>query len=127
MIFEVRSENDTDADYERRLGRARRYGAAEVVMVSPFAPGGLLVVHLLPDPADPTRWSAVATSARPEQVVRIPTLGIEMAGGAELLVTDDLQGRWVDGATAIRQGLQLAAERDRLAQQLRDAGMHPGS
>jgi hypothetical protein len=60
-------------------------------------------------------------------VVRIPALGIEMAGGAELLVTDDLQGRWVDGATAIRQGLQLAAERDRLAQQLRDAGMHPGS
>ena len=40
VLVEVWSDDDTDADYRRRLGRARRYGVEEVVIVDPFAPGG---------------------------------------------------------------------------------------
>lgn len=104
----------------RRLDRARRYGVAEVIAVAPFAPGGVLVCHLRPDPDDSAGWRTVATSAGDDQRIHVATRGIEMAGGSELVVTDDLQGRWVDGATAIR-------ERQRLLGRLRQAGIAPES
>lgn len=124
VMVEVWSEDDTDADYRVRLERARRYGVEEVVIVAPYAPGGVRVQHLVVDPADPTRFRSAGTSTRPDQVLAVGSLGIEMAGGPELVVQDDGY-RWPTTAEAFQQARDQAARAERLRAQLRAAGIDP--
>lgn len=138
VIVEVWSEEDTDADYRRRLERARRYGVEEVVFVVPFAPGGVRVEHLAADPDDPSRFRSTGTSTRSDQPLTIESLGIVMTGGRELVVQDDGQ-RWPTTAEAFQQARDQAARADheaaradqeaaraeRLRAQLRAAGIDP--
>lgn len=131
LIIEIVSESDTDEDYRRRLQRARRYGVEEVVLVSPFTPGGVRVEHLVVDPADPTRFRIRALSGRAKDVIVLDRLGITMAGGRDLLVRDE-RGLWPDTATAfaaVREQQERAdaaeARAERLAAQLRAAGIEP--
>jgi Uma2 family endonuclease len=102
VLVEVWSEDDTDADYRRRLERARTYGVQEVVLVSPYGAGGVRVEHLLPDPDDPARFRTEATSSRGDQFVAVPSLGIEIAGGVELVVVEDGR-RWPTTGEAFRR------------------------
>lgn len=161
LIIEVWSEADTDVGYHARLARMRKYGVDEVVIVDPFALGGVRVEHLAVDPEDPAHFRAVATSVRDDQPITIASLGIAMAGGRELYVEDDGE-RWLTTAEAAQRArdetrranrealraLQAAqraeqeaeratqeAERatqeseraDRLAAQLRAAGIEPAT
>ena len=111
VIVEVWSEHDTDAEYRRRLGRARRYGVEEVVVVDPFSPGGVRVEHLVADPADPAAWRTAAVSVHPDRPVALPRLGIGMAGGPKLVVTDP-QGAWLDTPAAVIAARAEAARAD---------------
>lgn len=125
VLLEVWSEDDTEAGYARRLSRARRYGVPEVVVIHPFAPGGVRVDHLRADPSTADPFRTVASSFDPEHEVHVTTLGIHLAGGDELRVRDDA-GVWQPTANTV---LQLRAERaraDRLAARLRAAGLDPG-
>ena len=145
LVMEVWSEGDTDVGYHARLARMRRYGVEEVVIVDPFAVGGVRVEHLEVDPEDPARFRAVTTSVREDQPITIESLGLTMAGGRELYVEDDGE-RWLPTAEtaqrardetrrANRETLralqeaqraeQEAARAERLAQQLRAAGIEP--
>lgn len=109
VLLEVWSEDDTDADYRRRLARAREYGVAEVVVINPFAAGGVRVEQLLPDPNDPGRFRTTASSVRADQPLLLASLGITMFGGDELLVVEDGR-RWPTTAEAARR-LRSAEER----------------
>lgn len=138
IIVEVWSAHDTDAGYAERLARARRHGVAEVVLIAAFAPGGVRVEHLLPDPADPSGWRARAVSIAPEQWVAVERLGIRMSGGPELTVADNGEP-WPSTPQAFLRYRREAARADeqtaradeqtaraeRLAGQLRAAGMDP--
>lgn len=99
VIIEVWSDDDTDADYRRRLSRAHRYGVSEVVIVDPFAAGGARIEHLR---SDGERFRSVAMSASPDRLVILDSLGISMAGGDELAVIED-GSRWPTTAEAFRQ------------------------
>lgn len=125
VVVEVWSEHDTDAQYRRRLERARRYGVAEVVVVAPFAPGGVRVEHLLPDPTDPTRWRTAAVSVDPDLPVRVDRLGITLAGGSELVVADEDGTRWPSTVEAFLGYRRATAGAERLAVRLRAAGLDP--
>ena len=109
VLIEVLSEDDTDADYDRRLRRARRYGVEEVILVAPFTPGGVRVEHLVPDPDDPTRFRTVAVSTHPDDPVVVPRLGIRLAGGRDLVVSDE-HGPWPDTPTAMARARRADAE-----------------
>ncbi len=131
IIFEVRSDAGADRDPASGFQRARRYGVEEVVLVSPFTPGGVRVEHLVVDPADTTRFRIRALSGRAEDVIVLDRLGITMAGGRDLLVRDE-RGLWPDTATAfaaMREQQERAdtaeARAERLAAQLRAAGIEP--
>lgn len=115
VLVEVWSDDDTDADYRRRLGRARRYGVEEVVIVDPFAPGGVRVDHLQADPQEPDRFRVVATSAGPDRPIAVASLGITVAGGAELDVRHDGR-RWPTTAEAFRRAWAEAERADREAE-----------
>lgn len=122
VLLEVWSEDDTEADYTRRLSRARRYGVPEVVVVHPFAPGGVRVDHLQADRGTAEPFRTVASSVDAEHEVHVAMLGIHLAGGDELRVWDDA-GVWQPTADTV---LQLRAERaraDRLVARLRAAGL----
>jgi len=122
VLIEVWSEDDTDAAYRRRLERARTYGVGEVVVVNPYGVGGVRVEHLLPDPDDPTRFRTEATSSRGDQFVALPSLGIEIAGGADLVVVED--GRpWPTTGDAFRRLWAAEARAEALAARLRAAGL----
>jgi Uma2 family endonuclease len=154
VLLEVLSEEDTDADYDRRLRRARRYGVAEVVLIAPFTPGGVRVDHLLPDPDDAERFRTRAVSTAPDLPVHVERLGISLAGGRDLAARDSAGGSvWLDtpalarrvrteaaraDAQAARADAQAAradaeaaradaesARAKRLAEQLRQAGIDP--
>lgn len=126
VLVEVWSDDDTDADYRRRLARARAYGVEEVVIVDPFAAGGVRVEQLV---ADGDRFRSVAFSASPDQLVIIEALGVAMTGGDELAVIEDGQ-RWPTTAEAFRRlreetarANREAARAERLAARLRAAGL----
>lgn len=110
VVLEVVSGDDTDLQYEQRLARMRRYGVAEVVLVSPFAPGGVRVEHLLPDAASPTRYRTVAVSADATHPIPIDRLGIELAGGDDLVVREDEHEAWPDTPTAFARARRADAE-----------------
>lgn len=131
VIIEVVSRRDSDADHARRLGLARAHGVEEVVLVSPHAVGGVHVERLRPDPEDPTRFRTVAVSTDPSAPVELPVLGIRIAGGRQVVVTDE-HGEWPDPLellTKLRsqtaRAEREAARADRLAAQLRAAGIAP--
>lgn len=145
VVLEVVSRRDTDADYTERLGRARAYGVDNVVLVSPHAVGGVRVDVLRPDPEDSSRFRTVAVSTDAAAPVEVPTLGIAMAGGRKVVVTDE-HGEWPDplelvtrlrsqtarveheAARAEHEAARAeheAARADRLAAQLRAAGIAP--
>ncbi len=126
VFIEVRSDHDTDADYRERLQRAREYGVEEVVIVAPFAPGGLRVEHLV---AADDSFRVAAISASAEQTVAVARLGITLTGGTRLTVRD-ADGIWPDTPTAFSALRAEAARADaeaaraeRLATRLRDAGL----
>lgn len=128
VIIEVWSDDDTDADYRRRLQRACRYGVGEVVIVDPFAAGGVRVEHLR---ADGDRFRSVAMSASEDGLVILDSLGIGMAGGEDLQVIEDGH-RWPTTAEAFllareqaERADREAARAERLAAQLRAAGIEP--
>ncbi len=135
VIVEVWSEDDTDGDYRRRLGRALRHGVAEVVIVDPFAVGGVRVEHLR---SDGDRYRSVASTSSADRLVIVESLGISFAGGEELRVIEDGR-RWPTAAEAFllarseaeradRETLradQETARADRLAALLRAAGVDP--
>lgn len=138
VLVEVRSPDDSDADYQRRLARARRYGVEEAVLVSPFAPGGVRVDHLVVDDADPSRFHTCASSIDPSSVLRVSRLGVGFSGGDDLSVTDE-RGVWPSAHDAIREFREQAARADaeaaradaeaaraeQLAARLRAAGIDP--
>ena len=109
VLIEVWSDHETDADYRRRLTRARRYGAEEVVLVAPFAPGGVRVEHLVADASDPGRFRTRAVSTSHDVAVVVERLGITLRGGDDLVVTDE-RGVWPDTATAAQKA--AAADRE---------------
>ena len=109
VLVEVLSEEDTDAEYDRRLRRARASGVAEVVLVAPSAPGGVRVEHLLPDPDDQERFRTVAVSVSPDEPVRVEGLGITCAGGRDLVVADEA-GVWPDTPSAMAMARRAEAE-----------------
>ena len=111
VIIEVWSEDDTDADYRRRLDRALRHGVAEVVIVDPFAVGGVRVEHLR---ADGDRYRSVATTSSAERPVIMESLGISFAGGNELAVIEDGR-RWPTTAEAFLLARSEAERADREA------------
>jgi Uma2 family endonuclease len=126
VLVEVWSDDDTDADYRRRLARARTYGVEEVVIVDPFAVGGVRIEHLR---ADGDRFRSVASTATEDRLVIVESLGISMAGGDELAVIADGR-RWPTTAEAFRlarteadRADREAARADRLAALLRHAGI----
>ena len=135
VIVEVWSEDDTDGDYRRRLDRALRHGVAEVVIVDPFAVGGVRVEHLR---SDGDRYRSVASTSSADRLVIVESLGISFAGGEELRVIEDGR-RWPTTAEAFllarseaeradRETLradQETARADRLAALLRAAGVDP--
>lgn len=96
ILVEVRSEDDTDADYRRRLGRARAYGVEEVLLIAPYTAGGVIVEHLGMDPGDPTRFRVLALSGSGDHPVQVARLGLTLAGGPALVVVDE-HGPWPDG------------------------------
>jgi Uma2 family endonuclease len=108
VIVEVWSDDDTDADYRRRLDRARRYGVEEVVIIDPFAVGGVRIEHLR---ADGDRFRSVATSTSAEDPVVVESLGIRLAGGDELRVFDNSHP-WPTTAEAFRLARSEAARAD---------------
>lgn len=137
VLVEVWSDDDTDADYRRRLGRARRYGVREVVIVDPFAVGGVRVEHLR---GEGDGWRSVATSTSPDDPVVVESLGVRLAGGDDLRVTDaDGDEPWPTTAEAFRRARAEAARAraeaaradaeaaraERLAELLRRAGIDP--
>lgn len=138
IIFEVWSDDDTDAQYRVRLGRARRYGVDEVILIDPFAPGGVRVEHLLAHPGDAGAWRTAAVSASAEQPIVVERLGISLTGGPTLVVADET-GPWpgINDALGLARSQAAradaeaaraeagAARADRLAAQLRAAGIDP--
>jgi hypothetical protein len=106
VLVEVWSDDDTDAEYRRRLGRARRYGVEEVVIVDPFAVGGVRVEHLR---GVGDRFRSVATTSSADRLVIVDSLGVSMAGGEELAVIEDGR-RWPTTADAFRLA-RVEAER----------------
>lgn len=131
VMIEVCSQEDTDAGYHRRLGRAAQYGVPEAVLVNPFGVGGAQVFHLIADPDAAHGWRTVALSASPDVRVMIGTLGIWFSGGAALVVGDE-HGPWPDitEALLLARGQQARADSeqaraDRLAARLRDLGIDP--
>lgn len=141
VLVEVWSDDDTDTDYRRRLARARRYGVGEVVIVDPFAPGGVRVEHLRADPDRDESFRTVATSTRLDLPVAVESLGIVLAGGPQLVVRGANGRRWPTTAEAFR-GVWAEAERadreaqradreaqraERLATRLREAGIDDDS
>lgn len=136
IIIEVRSEEDTSGDYERRLGRAAKYGVPEVVMIDPFAPGGVIVSHLRA--GDDRVFRTVAVSASAATPLTVASIGVTFAGGNELMVADE-HGPWIDTVDQIlatrtavarveqeaARAEQEAARADRLAAALRAAGVDP--
>ncbi|HVM13054.1 MAG TPA: Uma2 family endonuclease [Egibacteraceae bacterium] len=109
VLIEVWSDDDTDADYRRRLERAHQYGVQEVVIVDPFAPGGVRVEHLV---AETDRFRSVASSTGPDRPVVLDSLGISMAGGDELAVIEEGR-RWPTTADAFRLARSEAERADR--------------
>ena len=141
LLIEVVSSEDTDLAYRRRLARARRYGVQQVVLVALFAPGGVRVEHLLAHPDHDDRFRTVSVSVSPDQPIRLPELGIFVAGGTELVVGDE-DGVWPDVIAAMTLARRAQAESaraqaesaraqaesaraERLAERLRAAGLDP--
>lgn len=131
VLLEVWSEDDTEAGYETRLERARRYGVAEVVLIHPFAPGAVRVEHLAADSAEADRFRATAASVRAEDEIGVETLGIWLAGGPVLRARDEA-GVWQPTSDTVEQLQQAVAQAyaqraraDRLAARLRAAGLDP--
>lgn len=122
VLVEVWSDGDTDRGYRQRLARARRHGVEEVVLIDPFAPGGVRVEHLVADPDDPSRFRTAAVSAAGGDAIAIRRLGITACGGPELVVADE-HGRWPDTATALTEARIQRARAERLEQRLRAAGL----
>jgi len=114
VVVEVWSDDDTDADYRRRLGRMRAYGVPEVVIVDPFAPGGVRVEHLR---AHGDGYRVAGSSASPDQPLTVEALGVTFAGGPELEVREDGR-RWQTTAEAFRTAW---AEADRADAEARRA------
>jgi Uma2 family endonuclease len=111
VLVEVWSDDDTDADYRRRLNRALAYGVEEVVIVDPFAVGGVRVEHLR---ADGDRFRSVASTAHADRLVVVESLGVSMAGGDELQVISD-GARWPTTAEAFQLARSEAVRADREA------------
>lgn len=140
VIIEVRSSKDGDADYERRFARARQYGVEVAVLVAPFAPGGVRVDVLRPDPTDPDRFVTTATSVSRDDPLTVPELGIELAGGPRLMAGDE-HAQWPEPGEAIVQAREATARADaeaaraaaesaraeRLAAKLRELGVDPST
>ena len=141
VLLEVVSGSDAEDAYLRRMSRALRHGAQEVVLVRPYAVGGMHVEHLVAQPdatGGPARWRSTGTSATAETWLPVPSLGIELSGGDGLQVRDE-SGPWGDPALAIRRARhaevalarqaarteQEAARADRLAARLRELGVDP--
>ncbi len=131
VIIEVVSRNDTDGDYADRLELARAHGAEEVILVALYAPGGVRVERLRPDPANAARFRTVAISTDASAPVEVPLLGIRIGGGDEVVVTDE-HGVWPAPAELVSRlrsetarAEREAARADRLAAQLRAAGIDP--
>ena len=118
VVVEVWSEDDTDADYRRRLSRMRRYGVAEVVIVDPFAPGGVRVQHLQADGGGGDGYRTVVTSAGPDQLVTVASLGITLSGGEQLDVRGEADEPWPTTAEAFRRA---RAEKNRADREARRA------
>ncbi|MEX0658056.1 MAG: Uma2 family endonuclease [Egibacteraceae bacterium] len=111
VLIEVWSDDDTDADDRRRLARARAYGVDEVVIVDPFAVGGVRVEHLR---GVDERFRSVASTSTEDQLVVIDSLGVSMAGGEELQVIAD-DRRWPTTAEAFRLARTKGERADREA------------
>lgn len=109
FLIEVRSEDDTDADYRRRLGRARAYGVQEVLLIAPYTAGGVIVEHLGVDPEDPTRFRVLALSGSRDHPVHVGRLGLTFAGGNVLEVVDE-HGPWPDGTRTFIDARRADAE-----------------
>ncbi len=143
VIIEVKSPKDTSHDYDRRLGRAVHYGVTEVLLIDPFAPGGVVASHLQVEPGVGLRTVAVSASTR--SPLTVESLGITLTGGDDLVVTDEY-GVWLDTVAQIlanrsagtkareesaraeqeaARAQQEAARAERLTQALRDAGIDP--
>lgn len=136
LIIEVKSPKDTSHDYDRRLGRAVQYGVTEVLLIDPFAPGGVVVSHLQVEPGVGLRTVAVSASTR--SPLTVESLGITLTGGDDLVVSDEY-GVWLDTVAQIQasrsagnkarqesaRAEQEAARAERLAQALREAGIDP--
>lgn len=114
VMVEVWSDDDTDSDYRRRLSRARHYGVAEVVIIDPFAPGGVQVQHLLADD-DGHGYRAVATSIGPDQPVTVASLGITLSGGEQLAVRGEADEPWPTTAEAFLRARREKQRADREA------------
>lgn len=100
VVIEVWSDTDTDtdADYRRRLERMRTYGVGEVIIVDPFAPGGVRVEHLREHGGG---YRVVGSSSAPDRPLVVESLGVTFAGGPELEVREDGR-RWQTTAEAFR-------------------------
>ncbi|CAN5164700.1 hypothetical protein BH23ACT9_BH23ACT9_36910 [soil metagenome] len=144
VLIEVKSQDDGSAEYARRLARAHEHGVTEAVLIDPYAPGGVLVSHLRAGQGDPG-LRTVAVSSGPDRPVTVTTLGLTIAGGTELVVSDET-GVWLDTVQQIMHAEQQTARADqeaaraeqeaaradreaararRLEQALRDAGIDP--
>ncbi|MGI9016448.1 MAG: hypothetical protein ACR2HR_04955 [Euzebya sp.] len=131
LIIEVVSSHDTDSDYVDRLGRARAHGVTEVILISPFTPGGVHVAHLQPHRSDPTRFRTVAASIDASDPILVPVIDVRISGGDRLRVIDE-QGEWPSPGQAINgmraeaaRADQATARAERLAALLREAGIDP--
>lgn len=96
VILEVWSDDESSADYRDRMECFHRYGTAEVVFVDPFAVGGVRVERLV---RAERGWETAAVSASSSRVVRVARLGIDLAGGGDLVVRDH-RGVWPTVAQA---------------------------
>lgn len=117
VIIEVRSQEDSDLDYHRRLGRAYQYGVPEVVVVNPHALGGAEVRHLR---AGVEGYQIAGLSTDAGEWVPLESLGIRMAGGDSLHVREGdrewpttagaFQRMWAEMARADREAARTQAE-----------------
>ncbi len=119
VVVEVWSDEDTDADYRRRLGRMHTYGVPEVVIVDPFAPGGVRVEHLR---LHGDGYRVVGSSSSSDRPLVIESLGVTLAGGPELEVREDGR-RWPTTAEAFRMAW---VEADRADAEARRADVEAG-
>ncbi|CAN5222641.1 hypothetical protein BH23ACT9_BH23ACT9_26860 [soil metagenome] len=126
LIIEVASSNDTESRYRQRLDQMFDDGVAEVVLVQPYAPGGVQVIGYVADPTVPAGYRVRGFSAGVDATVEVDD-GVVLCGGADLQVHDE-HGSWLD-VPGIREAAARAeaesARADRLAAALTAAGIDP--